>query len=137
MQIINKQFGILETVLCNGIHQFFHRFRFQQQIHKGILKAHEKMALLKDSGSHEAKHQFFTAVYLGRRLKGILPSVAAVCDQIRYLYGFLPFGHIRAYFVGFCNVWHGTGGVLGEEDLSPPLIHRSFASYPVSSGEFL
>ena len=137
MQIINKQFGIPETVLCNGIHQLLHGFRFQQQVHKGILKAHEKMALLKDSGSHEAKHQSFTAVYLGRRLKGVLPSVAAVGSQIRYLYGFLPFGHIRAYFVGIRNVRHGAGGVLGEEDLSSPLIHGSFASYPVSSGEFL
>ena len=133
-QVVNDHFGILETVLGDSGDQTFHIIRLQQEIHQRIFKSHKEMTLFKDTGSHKAHHQFLAAVHLGGAGKSGFPSVAAVGCQIRNLYIFFPFSHIRADLIALCHMRHRAGCVLGEENFRSPSVHGVGAADTVAAG---
>ena len=137
LQVVHQQLGILEAVLGNGVHQIVHIVGLQQQVHQGILKAHQVVALLEDAGAHKAHGQVLVVVDGGGGGDGLLPAVGAVGHQVRHLDRIPPAGDIRADLIIVGHMGHRAGSVLGEQDLGAPLVIAGHAALAVAAGILL
>ena len=136
-QIVHQQFGVLEPIFRDGIHQIMHVIGLQQQIYQRILKAHQVMALFKNARAHKAHGQILVMIHGGGRGLALLPALGAVGHQIGHLHCIPPAGDIGADLVLVGHMGHGAGGVLGEQNLRTPLIHRRYAALAVAAGVLL
>ena len=109
-----------------------HLLRVLIEVGEGILKAHEKMALLKDAGAHESGDQPFLACLLPGQCPAFLPALGAVGFKVRGVDIVPPAGNIRADFVFLRNEGHGTGGIGRPHDGGAPAVLTGAAPLAVA-----
>ena len=64
MEIINDQLCKLETVLPNGIAEIHHILRLKKEVHQHILKSHQEVKPLKNTGRHKCHEEASGILYL-------------------------------------------------------------------------
>ena len=132
VEVVNEHFHIADAVIGDVIDQLMHLLRVLIEVGEGILKAHEKMALLKDAGAHETGDQPVLTRFLPGQRPAFLPALGAVGFKVRGMDKVPPAGDVRADLIFLGNVGHGAGSLRRPHDGGAPTVLTGAAPLPVA-----
>ena len=122
MQMLHNKLHIGKTVFTDHIYQLMHCLRLQQKVHQSVLKGHQHVKLLKNSGSHYYHGKIFILINLTFCFQSFLPAFGAFSCQIRNLHILLPFRHILYHLILLCNIGNCRRSILRKKDQGSPLV---------------
>ena len=133
LQPVDKAADIVKAVLGDGLYKLVHLVRVFVQVCERVLKAHEEMALLEYSRTHEPGKE----PALGLSKCGVSPACVppggAGGVKIRSVYSLSPARDIRADGHSLSVHGHGAGRILREADGRPPPINADCAALAVAA----
>ena len=133
LQIVDQHAHIRQAVLGDVVDERVHLVRMCIEVRERILKAHEKVALLKDARSHEARQQVVRTAGSARLSTAGLPSLRAGSLQIGSMDRLAPARDIRAHGKPLARVRHRAGGILGKQDRRAPAVLARRAALAVAA----
>ena len=132
LQVVDEQLHISQPVLRDVLNELVHLLRVLVQRRQRVLKAHQEMALFKNTGAHEPCQQLLLPACLPRLLPDGLPALRAVGRQIRRMHRLPPPRHIGAHRQAVVGDGHWPRRVLRKADGGAPPVHADGAPLPVS-----
>ena len=108
LKVVYQVLNIGEPVFSDVVYELMHLIRMVIQVCQYLLKRHQKMTLLKDTGRHESGHKAFITRTAASFFAALSPRlrIAAVCNDIRSMNIFSPAGYIFYDLVLFSNKRH-------------------------------
>ena len=108
-----------------------HLLRVLIQVRQRVLKAHQEVALLEDTGTHKACQQLLLPA--GRPCRGAarLPALRAGGD-IRRVHRLPPAGNVRTHRQAVCGDGHRPRRVGGKADGGAPAVFADGPPLPVA-----
>ena len=132
LQPVDQQLHIAQPVLGDVFDQLVHLLRMLVEVGQCVLKAHQKVALLKNARSHEARQQLLLPAGLPRLGPALLPALGTVGRQLRRMDRLPPPRHIGAYRQTVAGEGHRPGRVRRKADGGAPPVHADGPPLPVA-----
>ena len=133
LQVVDEHAHIRQTVLRDVVNERVHLVRVCIEVRERVLKAHEKVALLKNARAHEPGQQVIRPA--GGACLGAagLPPLRAGSLQIGRVHRLAPARDVRADGETLARVRHRAGRVLGKQDRRAPAVHARRAALAVAA----
>ena len=133
LQIVDQHAHIRQAVLGDVVDERVHLVRMCIEVRERILKAHEKVALLENARSHEARQQVVRTAGSACLSTAGLPSLRTGGLQIGGVHRLAPARDIRADGEALARVRHRAGRILGEQDRRAPAVLARRAALAVAA----
>ena len=133
LQIVDEHAHIRQAILRDVVDERVHLVRVRIEIRKRVLKAHEKVALLKDAGAHKARQQVVRPAGGARLSTAGLPSLRAGSLKIGSMHRLAPAHDVRADGETLARVRHGAGRILRKQDRRAPAVLARCAAPAVAA----
>ena len=130
--MLYDELHVSKPVLADGVDEFMHGFRLQQEVCEGVFKGHQHVKLLENSGAHDGHGEIFVLVNGIPGGYGVLPALRAVGGQIRNFYIFFPLSYIFDDLIFRRHQRHSRGSVFREQNVRAPGIIGVGSPHPVS-----
>ena len=128
MKVIDEQLHIAQAIVGDVVNEPVHFIGMLIKGGEGVFKAHEEVALLKNTRAHEACQELL----LSGGGAAVLPACGTVGRQVRGMDRLLPMRHIRADGEVVRVDGDGPGGVGGKADGGAPAVTADGAAAAVS-----
>ena len=133
VEVVDKQLHIAQAVVGDVVNEPVHFLGMLVKGGEGVFKAHEEVALLKNTRAHEACQELFLSGDGAGGGAAVLPARGAVGRQVRGMDRLLPARHIRADGEVIAVDGDGAGSVLGEADGGAPAVAADGAPAAVAA----
>ena len=133
LQIVDQHTHIRQAIFSDVVNERVHLVRVCIEVRERVLKAHEKVALLKNARAHEPGQQVIRPAGGTRLGAAGLPPLRAGSLQIGRVHRLAPARDVRADGETLARVRHRAGRVLGKQDRRAPAVHARRAALAVAA----
>ena len=133
LQIVDQHAHIRQAVLGDVVDERVHLVRMRIEVRERVLKAHEKVALLKDARAHKARQQPLRPAGGACLQAAGVPSLCAGGLEIGGMDRLAPARDVRAYGKPLARIRHRTGGIRREQDRRAPAVPARRAALAVAA----